>query len=911
MRSKYPRSAHTSRHIKALASVFAGCSVAALCFTPAALATEHNAGQVQQTSVIGPMSSQASVDNTGRTVVEVTDFGADRTGKSDSAAGIAAAIAHAKRVNRPATLHFAPGTYQIYPERTPKRELYVSNTLGADQAWKTKNIGILLEDMHDVVVDGGGATILNHGFQTVFAAIRSTDVRFTNFKQDWVAPKTVDITVAETGVRDGRAYRVISVPQTYHYAVEGTSVRWSGERSPVTGQPYWTGTNSFNYAQVHDPSSNRTWRTSNPVFENVAKITDLGDRRLEIVYRNGVPPTDDGYVYAMRETTRDTPAALFWESSRVSVDHLRLGYLHGFGLVGQFSEDITIDSVVFKTDRGTGRVTSSFADHIQMSGVKGTVRITNCVFDNPQDDPINVHGTYLQVTGADTQRKQLQLQYMHNETSGFPQFYPGNVIELVSKRTMLTVPGTTATVVSVDGPTGQSVPPGADPATYLRTMTVVVDRQLPDSVVAAPSDYAAENTTYTPSVVIKGNTFEAVPTRGILVTTRKPVRIEDNHFDGMTMSSIYISSDARSWYESGPVQDVVIRGNVFDRPSSPVISFDPTNQDVVPGQPVHNNILIEDNDFNLTSGTVVSGRSVGDLTFRDNRVQHYSDLHLSGPDQPVYVGGTANLATDAPPATSTAPLFTFDGADDITLADNRYDKGFNQRVNTANMPASEVTVTRDDLALNADNLTSTPVTVTYTSSAPSVATVDSHGVVTGVGKGRAVITARATIGGKQARSNPVTVSVATPPTPPNGQAWVSDLTFTSQSNGWGPVEPDRSNGEQGAGDGGPLTIGTTAYAKGLGMHATSDVGLHLGKQCSRLTAAVGVDAEVGERGSVVFEVWADGHQVWQSPLLTGTDPASPVDVDLTGATKVQLRVTDGGDGGSYDHADWADARLTC
>ncbi|MDT7788616.1 MAG: hypothetical protein QOF58_7035, partial [Pseudonocardiales bacterium] len=652
--------------------------------------------------------SAHAAEQSKRTVVEVTDFGADRTGQKDSAAAIAAAIEHAKSLDRPTTVHFAPGTYQIYPERTPKRELYVSNTLGSDQAWKTKNIGILIEDMHDVVVDGGGAELVDHGFQTIFAAIRSTDVRFTNFTQDWVAPKTVDITVTETGFRDGHPYRVISVPPTYNYAVEGTSVRWNGERSPATGQPYWTGTNSFNYSQVHDPSSGRTWRTHNPVFENVEKITDLGNRRLEISYAGSTPPADNGFVYVMRETTRDTPAALFWESAGVSVDHLRLGYLHGFGLVGQFSEDITIDSVVFKADRQTGRVTSSFADHIQMSGVKGTVRITNCVFDNPQDDPINVHGTYLEVTGA--QRNQLQLRYMHHETSGFPQFYPGDTVELISRRTML--PAATAKVVSVNGPTGRSVPSDTDPDTYLRNMTVVVDRTLPDAVLAAPGDFAAENTTYTPSVVIKNNTFQAVPTRGILVTTRKPVRIENNRFDGMTMASIYISSDARSWFESGPVRDVVIRGNVFDRPASPVISFDPTNQEVVAGQPVHRDVLVEDNSFNLISGTVISGRGVGDLTFRRNRVRHYDGLHLSGPDRPVIVGGTAKLSTDAPPSTGSAPLFTFDGADDITITGNRYDNGFNKRVNTTGMPAEEVAT---DLTLNADNLSSTQVEVSYSS----------------------------------------------------------------------------------------------------------------------------------------------------------------------------------------------------
>ncbi|MET8824589.1 NPCBM/NEW2 domain-containing protein [Streptomyces sp. NPDC004610] len=884
-------------------AMVAGCGAAGLALlgavAPASAVQDSRAGQD-----IGSMAGK-------RTVVEVTDFGADPTGRADSAAAIAAAVEHAKSLRRPTTVHFAPGTYQIYPERTPKRELYVSNTVGADQRYRTKNIAILIEDMHDVVVDGGGATLLAHGYQTLFAAIRSTDVRFTHFTQDWVAPKTVDITVTETGVTDDGAYRVISVPGTYTYSVEGTSVRWSGERSPVTGEPYWTGLDSFDYAQVYDPATDRTRRVGNPVFENVARITDLGGDRLRIEYRSGTRPTDQRQVYVMRETTRDTPGALFWESARVTVDHLRLGYLHGFGLVGQFSEDITVDSVDFRADRATGRVTSGFADHIQMSGVKGTVRITDSRFDNPQDDPINIHGTYLQVSAVSADRRTLTLRYQHDQTSGFPQFYPGDRLELVSRSTMLAVPGTTATVESVDGPSGRGVPAGADPETHLRTMTVTVDRPVPAAVAAAPGDHAAENITYTPAVEISGNTFRAVPTRGILVTTRGPVRIEDNRFDGMTMSSIYISSDARSWYESGPVRDVVIRRNVFDRPASPVIAFDPTNEVTVPGRPVHRNVLIEDNLFRLTSGTLVSGRGVGDLTFRDNTVRRYDRLRLTGPDRPLYVGATATLGTDAPPASSTDPLFTFSGADDITLTGNTYADGFNRRVDTDRMPVTEVTA-RDSLALNADRITSAPVTVTYTSSHPSVATVDRAGRLTATGTGRTTVTAHARIDGERVRSNSLTVQVGPAPDAPTGRPWVSDLPFVGETaNGWGPVERDRSNGEQSARDGRPLTLGTTTYAKGLGVHAPSSAAVHLGAACTRFTATVGIDAEAAPYGKVVFEVWADGQRRWQSPPLGGSDPAVPAEVDLTGATTLRLVVTDGGDGSGYDHADWADARLDC
>ena len=34
-------------------------------------------------------------------------------------------------------------------------------------------------------------------------------------------------------------------------------------------------------------------------------------------------------------------------------------------------------------------------------------------------------------------------------------------------------------------------------------------------------------------------------------------------------------------------------------------------------------------------------------------------------------------------------------------------------------------------------------------------------------------------------------------------------------------------------------------------------------------------------------------------------------VDVSGVHTVTLRVTDGGDGKNFDHADWGDARVTC
>jgi alpha-galactosidase len=131
------------------------------------------------------------------------------------------------------------------------------------------------------------------------------------------------------------------------------------------------------------------------------------------------------------------------------------------------------------------------------------------------------------------------------------------------------------------------------------------------------------------------------------------------------------------------------------------------------------------------------------------------------------------------------------------------------------------------------------------------------------------------------------------------------------SNGWGPVEKDMSNGETAAGDGHPITINGTVHTKGLGVHAPSSVEYYTAKKCTSVSADVGVDDEKTAKGSVTFELWADGTKVADSGLLTTADPAKHLTAGVGGATFVRLVVTDGGNGNDSDHADWADAQITC
>ncbi|MDP9793261.1 beta-galactosidase [Catenuloplanes nepalensis] len=175
--------------------------------------------------------------------------------------------------------------------------------------------------------------------------------------------------------------------------------------------------------------------------------------------------------------------------------------------------------------------------------------------------------------------------------------------------------------------------------------------------------------------------------------------------------------------------------------------------------------------------------------------------------------------------------------------------------------------------------------------------------------GRYELTASVTSRNPAGYRTTITAVTATEAPLPAGYAWLSDRPWVQQANGWGPVEADRSNGEQGATDGNPMSIGGVQYAKGLGAHAYSSVLVDLGGACTRFRSDVGVDDEAS--GSVEFEVWADGTLRARSGVVTGDGGAVRLDVDLTGAGQLELRVTDAGNGNGMDHADWAAARLAC
>ena len=106
-----------------------------------------------------------------------------------------------------------------------------------------------------------------------------------------------------------------------------------------------------------------------------------------------------------------------------------------------------------------------------------------------------------------------------------------------------------------------------------------------------------------------------------------------------------------------------------------------------------------------------------------------------------------------------------------------------------------------------------------------------------------------------------------------------------------------------------MKIDKKSYDNGIGVFAPCIIEYPLNGQFQKFTAEVGVDAATQGRGTVVFEVKGDGRLLWSSQVVSGLDKAKSVDVGVKGINRLQLSVTDGGDGNKLDAADWGNAAL--
>jgi len=491
---------------------------------------------------------------------------------------------------RPVVIELQNAEYHLYRQSSTRKLYYISNTTSEEEnPDATKHIGLWMKGLRNVTIDGNGAKLVMHGEMTNFVIDSCQNICLRRMTVDFADPTVTEMTVSEVGDN----YMVVRVHPTSRYEISDGLLSFKGES--------WSW--SHGIAQTYDPIRDVTWRSWMPL-NSQKKAVELQKGLVRFEYSKK-PNAEPGFVFQMRDSYRDEVCGLIQYSKQVRLEHLRIAFTGNFGIVSQMSKNLIFQHLTFEPEPGSGRTCAGFADFLHLSGCGGDILVEESRFVGAHDDPINVHGTHLRVMEF-LSETQLRVCYMHSQTFGFQSFLPGDTVDVIDAHTLLPVATAQVRSAVMEDP---------------RSILVTLKKPLPEKILQG-RELVIENATYTPSVVIRGNYFARVPTRGILVTTRRPVIIENNLFFRMQNSAIKISDDARSWFESGMVRDVLIKGNEFVECGTPVISVAPEN-DRNEGC-VHHNIRIKDNRFVLSGTYAVEARSVDGLQIKDNSY-HFTD----------------------------------------------------------------------------------------------------------------------------------------------------------------------------------------------------------------------------------------------------------------------------------------------
>lgn len=517
--------------------------------------------------------------------------------ETDATAVIQAAIDSAAYFGgRAVTVRLSPGNYDISRAEASMHVYHVSNTTSAEEnADPTKHIGLWFRNLSNVTLDGNGAWIVTHGEMTPFVIDGCDNVALKNFTLTAADPSVPEIKIMESEEHSvtfevTRPSRFVVEDGHFHFEGDGWIVADGGR---LTSLP--------EHAQVFFPERNVTVRCDSPL-KGYTRALRLGDRTVMMEYEKA-PDVHPGEIYQIRHGIRNEVCGFINLSRNVRIENIELNFMGNFGIVGQYSENLTYENLRCRPRPGSGRTDAGFADFVQMSGCKGRIRIANSIFEGSHDDPINIHGTHLKVVASEASDR-ITVRFMHGQTYGFDAFFEGDSIEIVDCHTLN--PIASAMVESVE-------------RTDVYTCELKLDRpmpKLPDGYYI--EDFAVENVTWTPEVEIVNNYFARTPTRGILISTRGKSLIENNLFFRTPMSAILVSDDARGWYESGPVHNLTIRRNLFIECGSPVIAVSPEIDRF--DKPVHRNITIDSNRFILggNAGTMAEVNASDNIRIKDN-----------------------------------------------------------------------------------------------------------------------------------------------------------------------------------------------------------------------------------------------------------------------------------------------------
>ena len=486
-------------------------------------------------------------------------------------------------------LIFEKGTYYLSSKNSSEYELYITNTIGEKEWEKNENknihkVPIYIENISDLTIDFSGSTLVIDGVTTNIVIKNSKNIKIEN-----VEIITSNPNLHELKVIDKKAFHV-------DYILDNES-----KYEKIKNKYYYVGTDyklSFKYklsktwwiGDIKPNTPEKMKRTCHPFLGGIIK--ELEKNKFRVYYLNTKRFTKDELFYVF-DTRRKDVGIFIDNSSCVTLYNLAQRFNYSLAIVCQHSKDLTFDKLDLTPNED--RKVVSLADFIQICMCSGKIVVKDSNFIGACDDCLNVHGFHFKI--VNTVGNKITVRFMHSQSYGFIPFDKGDILAYIDSNTLLEKGR--ANVLDIKQINKYDI-------------ELTVDNVLSENMMV-------ENVTKNPDLLFENNYLSRIITRGILVTTRGKVEILNNIFNYNTMSGVLISDDANNWYESGMVENVLIKGNRFCNTEEYDILIKPENTKFEGF--VHNNITIVNNEFSSLNNGGIFVKDSGNVVIRDNIIK--------------------------------------------------------------------------------------------------------------------------------------------------------------------------------------------------------------------------------------------------------------------------------------------------
>lgn len=543
-------------------------------------------------------------------VFEMERYGLVPDKKKDMSVKLQKAIEKIRKEVKPGEeyiLRFKSGRYNFYPENAAKKTYYVSNH---DQP-NPKNIGIVLEDLSNMTLDGGGSKFVFHGTMLPLALVNSTNCTLENFSIDFDNPHITQIEIVKNEGKGGMTFRV--APWVQYKISKDTVFHAYGsdwDLAPSSGIAFEKDTKHILY-------------NTGDLFYSTKGVKEVGDRLLHASLWNDAR-LKEGTVIAMRAWNRPTPGVFLSHNTNTTLKKVTVHYAQGMGLIAQLCDNIYMDGFNVCLDSTSNRYFTTQADATHFSQCKGKITSVNGLYEGMMDDAINVHGIYLKIMER-LDDHTLRARYMHDQSWGFDWGYEGDTVTFIRSQTMeyLDDVNRIAEITPLDGKDGIG----------MREFKIRFEQPVP-AEVDGKTPFGIENLTWTPEVYFAGNTIQNNRARGSLFSTPKKTLVENNLFLNTSGSAILLCGDCNGWYETGMCKDVTIRNNKFVNALTSMYQFTNAVISIYPEIPDLKNqvkyfhkgsVLIENNEFHMFDAPVLYAKSIQGLVFKNNKIIQNND----------------------------------------------------------------------------------------------------------------------------------------------------------------------------------------------------------------------------------------------------------------------------------------------